>query len=293
MLVTPRPGVDRSNLLTILQSARDGAFNLQGGGSGSAFDRLVAYLNWASDAVSMLHSQISDRDLERLVLTSRYEQLLAGVGSLAGTDTITVVNLLVSLELRQRVEAFDKVIAALRQLIERWSMSDLFVVADSSFYITHPEKLEALHLAEVVGFQDGPIHLLFPMVVVDELDGLKESKDRHARWRAGYTLAVLDRLFQDGRQAARLREADSEIKRTTGLRCGEVNVEILFDSPGHVRLPIEDDEIVDRAAAIQAIACPPVGRKVVLLTYDTGQASRGRQAGLKVVKLSRAVDKEA
>jgi hypothetical protein len=59
-----------------------------------------------------------------------------------------------------------------------------------------------------------------------------------------------------------------------------VNVEILFDPRGNVRLPINDDEIVDRAAVAQALA----GRDVTLLTYDTSQASRGRRAGLRVMK---------
>ena len=40
--------------------------------------------------------------------------------------------------------------------------------------------------------------MLVPIVIVDELDRLKESKDKWVRWRAGYTLAVLDRLFADG-----------------------------------------------------------------------------------------------
>jgi hypothetical protein len=34
-----------------------------------------------------------------------------------------------------------------------------------------------------------------PIVIVDELDGLKRNDKDHTRWRAGYTLAVLDRLF--------------------------------------------------------------------------------------------------
>ncbi|MEV7364416.1 hypothetical protein ACWDWT_19485 [Streptomyces sp. NPDC003343] len=55
-----------------------------------------------------------------------------------------------------------------------------------------------------------------------------------------------------------------------------------MDQPGHVRLPITDDEIIDRAVAIQAIAV----REVRLLTCDTGQHTRGRAAGLKVTKVS-------
>lgn len=55
-----------------------------------------------------------------------------------------------------------------------------------------------------------------------------------------------------------------------------MTVELLFDPPGHRRLPINDDELVDRALAVQSLA----GR----VTFDTGQASRARAAGLQVVK---------
>ena len=46
------------------------------------------------------------------------------------------------------------------------------------------------------------------------------------------------------------------------------DLEIVFDPPGHSRLPINDDELVDQAQAIQALA----GREVTMFTYDTGQA---------------------
>ncbi len=60
-----------------------------------------------------------------------------------------------------------------------------------------------------------------------------------------------------------------------------MTLEILLDPPGHARLPINDDEIVDRAVTVQTTA----GRDVTLITYDTGHASRGRVAGLEVRKL--------
>ncbi len=58
--------------------------------------------------------------------------------------------------------------------------------------------------------------------------------------------------------------------------------------PGHVRLPLPDDEIVDRGRAVQIIA----GRPVTLLTYDTGQTMRARQAGLRPHKLSKPDEPE-
>jgi hypothetical protein len=55
------------------------------------------------------------------------------------------------------------------------------VVLDTSVYIEHDEKLDsALHLTP---FQDKRLHLLVPMVVIDELDGTK-TKARGPNGRA-------------------------------------------------------------------------------------------------------------
>lgn len=291
MLVSPRPGVNRENLLNDLRRVHTDVFNLRGGGgrARNAYERLLEYLNWASDAMSLLGNQISGADLERLVLTRRYEQLLAGVGTLGGSDAEKVVNLLVSLELRERVDAFDAAIKALDALIKRWSGPGDFFVPDSSFYIEHEQKLEdAGFHAYIATWPDHPVHLLVPIVVVDELDGLKRSKDKHVRWRAGYTLAVFDRLFARMTERALLKQPEVSPENRSVVVHGAVTLELVFDPQGHVRLPINDDEIVDRAAAIQAL----VGRDVTMLTYDTSQAMRGRRAGLKVEKLSKPIGEE-
>lgn len=114
-------------------------------------------------------------------------------------------------------------------------------------------------------------------MVVDELDRLKESGGAQPRWRAGHTLGRLDEVITSGTTGIlhhpAPREGQSIIRRVTA--------EIVLVQPGHVRRPIPDDEIIDRAATIRAIA----GRDVRLLTCDTGQGTRGRVAGLKVTKL--------
>ena len=137
-------------------------------------------------------------------------------------------------------------------------------------------------LALKLGARGDPIHLILPIVVVDELDGLKQAGQPQVRWRAGYTLAVLDRVLRNGTGPARLREEDFSALDTGGIPRGEITVEILLDPPGHRRLPINDDEIVDRALAVQPLA----GRAVTLLTYDTGQATR-LPAGLRAAGADR------
>jgi predicted ribonuclease YlaK len=128
-----------------------------------------------------------------------------------------------------------------------------------------------------------------PIVVVDELDGLKKSKNPRERWRARYTLAVIDRVLVDPAVPGRLAPEDFSVLGKGGIPRGAVTMELVFDPPGHSRLPINDDELVDRALALQPLA----GRDITLLTYDTGQSTRARGAGLKATKLTEAEEGEA
>jgi hypothetical protein len=100
------------------------------------------------------------------------------------------------------------------------------------------------------------------------------------RWRAGYSLAVLDRVIREPGAVLRKANAGQNCDSDDPAR-GEVTVELLFDPPGHARLPNADDEIVDRAVVAQALA----GAPVTLVTYDTGQSTRGWAAKLRVTKL--------
>ncbi|WP_328743541.1 PIN domain-containing protein (plasmid) [Streptomyces caniferus] len=280
MLITPRPGADRRNIREALTNAHTAAGNLQGAGPETGFSRLMRYLNWATQTASFLRHQISDADIDHLVLTRRYQSLLGSCGSLAGSSQERLVNGLVNLEVAERIQAFEEALEALNAQIGRWNGLEWFVVADSSFYIHHPDKLADVDLHQVLDLPpDKHLRLLFPIAVVDELDGLKDAGKHQARWRATHTLGLLDSTL-GGSTFGILRRADSSGE--PAMWRGEVNVEIVLDQPGHVRLPITDDEIIDRAVAIQALAA----REVRLLTCDTGQHTRGRAAGLKVTKVS-------
>jgi hypothetical protein len=280
MLITPRPGADRRNIREALRNAHTAASNLQGAtGPETAHSRLMRYLNWATETAGALRHQISDDDIDRLLLTQRYQSLLSSCGTLAGSIQERLVNALVNLEVTERIHALEEALGILNDRIERWTGREWFVVADSSFYIQNTDKLSEADLHKLLGLPPGDdIRLLFPIVVVDELDGLKESGKHRSRWRASHTLGLLDEVL-NGSTFGVLRRADRSGE--PALWRGEVNVEIVLDQPGHVRLPIADDEIIDRAVAIQSLAA----REVRLLTCDTGQHTRGRAAGLKVTKV--------
>lgn len=113
MLVSPRPGVSREDLLKTLQAVRDAVFNLRArSGTPTAFQWFLSYVDWTNDAVRMLTNRISTTDLDRLVLTKGYGLLISGTG-LAGGDAERALNGLVSTELDQRVAVFDDAIKAL------------------------------------------------------------------------------------------------------------------------------------------------------------------------------------
>jgi hypothetical protein len=277
VLVDPLPGAARERVLEVLRDVSTAVVNARGT-SGTTADIYNEYIRWANKAAGQLSRVVRADDVDRLVLTRRY-WLLQSMGGDAGT--LHVTNLL-NAELDERARVIEEAHQDLKGQIERWSRDGVFVLADTSFYIEHPAKLEEVDFAGLLKIWEDPVHLLVPILVVDELDGLKRSSDRQVRWRAGYTLAVIDRLLPHPSQPAVLRAADfsSLDNRTGGIPRGEVRLEIVFDPPGHSRLPISDDEIIDRTVAVQALA----GRPVRVLTYDTGQSTRARRAGLAVEK---------
>ena len=88
------------------------------------------------------------------------------------------------------------------------------VVPDGNFYIHHPDKLEVADIGDRSRCGGTRAHVVVPLVVVDELDGLKRSSKRDVRWRAGYTVAVLDRVFEHGTLAWLARATPKPLART-------------------------------------------------------------------------------
>jgi PIN domain len=280
MLVTLYRGANREDVVRTLrdiQSAAQSAGNVHG----QAQARLAAYLEWATNSIGMLEHRVSPADIDRLVLTRSYDRLLAAAGSLTGEDigTQRVLNGLVSNEIQQRWQVLDEAIRDLDSQGRRWPQGTVYAVADTSFYIDHDSKLRETDFAHLLSgvWHDKPVTIIVPIIVLDELDGLKQrGGTAHVKWRASYTLAVFDDIFtKAGTQTILRRPTDD------GTR-GPVLMDILYDPPHHERLPINDDEIIDRALAAQNTA----GSRVTLLTYDTSQAARARRAGLAVNKLS-------
>jgi hypothetical protein len=95
-------------------------------------------------------------------------------------------------------------------------------------------------------------------------------------------------VANNGTGPAVLRAAEPSLPGSDRSPRFEFSSEIVLDPAGHVRLPINDDELIDRTLAIQDLA----GRPVTLVTYDTGQSTRARAAGLFVIKLTKPIGDE-
>jgi hypothetical protein len=199
VLVTIYPGANRDDVLSTL---RDIASKVHDAGNahGPAHARVAAYLEWATNSVRMLERRVRTADIDRLVLTRGYDRLLATAGTLTGADISTqrVLNGLVNHEIQQRSQALEEAIRDLDAQARKWPQDTAYAVADTSVYVQHEDKLLDLDFASLLfgAGPDRPVTIIVPIIVLDELDGLKQrGGTAHVKWRASYTLAVVDDLF--------------------------------------------------------------------------------------------------
>ena len=239
----------------------------------------IEYLRWFRETSRILRGRIARKDVDGLLPTASAWQVSSITPEPWNRDVLVG---LVDTEFSVRIDDLTAAHDALQVEIERWDQPGRLLVPDTSLYINHPNKLDDMVLADDLHERETPLRVIVPIIVIDELDGLKQSSKNDVRARARQTLAILARVLSNGVGRARLREADFTPLNNGGIPRGEVTVEILFDPPSHQRLPINDDEIIDRAVVMKGLP----GRPVTMITYDTGQTMRARAACLEVLKLS-------
>ncbi len=276
-MIRPLFGATFEQLIRSLRECVASARQITANQSGSVVDIYNSYLSWCSDTIHVLSSCVVPKSIEELVLTKRHWILQSLVVSVVGP-----VRLLVQSELADRITSFDSAITELESARNRWSGPGSYYVLDSSVYLESPFKLEEPEfVASFSKDQKRPAQIVLPIVVIDELDRRKYSgSDDHRRWRARYTLAVLNRVLAEDVRKPGLLRTGGEVLRGTPV--DQVTLEIAFDSLDHLRLPSNDAEIIDRTLSYVFAATS----NVVLVTYDTAMATMALSQGLRVVKLS-------
>jgi PIN domain len=270
-----RPHADGESVLRLLAELKAELENARGG---TVPVRYSDYMHWANRSILMLRSLISPADLESLILTRGYfalQQFLQTQWS--QVELLSVVGNLVDLEIEDRLQAFTNAHHELQYWSGAFDSIGAIVLADSSLFIHHEQKLENWEFtADLHDTSSHDVCLVVPIAVVDELDRLKEHTVPHTRWRAAYSLALISKVVGEGATVGSMRPPS--------LSHGEVLIRILFDPEGHIRLPLADDEIVDRCVALEGVT----KRKVTFLTCDTGQEFRAKAAGLETRKFDTA-----
>jgi hypothetical protein len=263
------PGADLVNTRRILDDARMGAINNRN--ERNPEDLLFKYLQWARTYADMLYDLIRPAQTHDLLLTPTYWALLTSTSAGRGITLPTI-----HAEYDSRKKVLEAAIAQLDAERERWSLGfGPIVVLDTGIFIEHeldfPDSLASIE-DRIAPADPGstyaggsPVQFVIPLQVIDELD--KTKADR-SRGRARIALARLNEVFTSPLSAATVE----------GLRAGSA-VHLLMDDPGHVRLPIEDDEIVERALYLDAVSTGTRG-SVGVACMDTGMDLRVRVKGL-------------
>jgi len=221
------------------------------------------YIDWATAQARLLQNCITSQAVEELILTRSFYSLLDN-----STGSVPRGFPLLDGELEARKAHLSNELDVLNRAIARWNDHLPLVVLDTNVYLHAPTDFTSIDLWKHVG--EEAWHILIPITIVDELDRAKDFPGRKTdrgkestRDRARRTL----RMFEE------LVGAPDEAVKPKGSK---FVAEIVLDPPHHTRLSNTDDEIIDRAATISAIA----GRDVHLITYDTGMLMRARGAGL-------------
>jgi hypothetical protein len=274
-LLRPIPGASRDALSNTLAESKAGVENIRGAGL-QIGARYREYMTWANTGIRALRRLVSQEDVESLIASRGFWELHRQG---QGQDPL-VTSELVDSEIDERIRAFEAARGELDYWHGAFTRFAAIVIPDASVFIHHAQKLEEWDLVPDLGLRfHEELCLVVPIAVIDELDRLKENSASTARWRSAYSLAVIDRVVGLDARRGRLKEAN--LTPTVGESTrGEVWLQILFDPPQHERLPLADDEIVDRALALQGLT----GREVDLLTFDTGQSTRARAAGVRALR---------
>lgn len=279
MLINIEQDADLASLIKDLEGLSSEVRNLRGPARMFTADEVRSeYLKWVSDSRRRLRSSMGVADIDQVVITPRFGAVMALQPAHAGSMLWEAA---LRASITEEIEEVERQLQAAVSSLKQWARrletrTGHFVVADSSVYCHHQDRLDVWdvgHDAGVHSSQD--VHLVVPMPVLDELDRQKDRGQGGAKTNARTTIQILDGLLPSGE----VRPPD--MKGLEVLR-GSLTVDLWPDPHSHQRLPIADDEIIARAAAFQALA----GRKVTLLTGDVGMSIRARLAGLKPVRLN-------
>jgi rRNA-processing protein FCF1 len=259
------PGASIETLMTALNRICNAANDARAGDGTQVYEK---YIRWAVDATRSLGYLVSQEDLDRLVLTRRYWTLQSLVPGELST------NLALQLELEQAANGIAAARDDLQAQLSSWPVSEErehVLVPDTNVFLHHEQEFPDVPWEDIVNAAAyEPIHIVVPLVVIDELDQAKRRQETRSRARTA--LKHLDRMALKPRRLYVLRQSSQD---------GQIDVRVLSEGRGHVRLPRPDAELVDVVRGLGDL----LNRDVTIVTFDTGMVVRARAAEVRVKKL--------
>lgn len=258
----------------VLQAALERVLNEATGLTASGTKLLPAYLRWATDSVSRLRTHLGNHDVDRLVRTSTFWT------ALGLSPESPVIAHLIPGELHARQDDLRQVLASVTSFRQRFldvPEAALLLVPDTNVLIAHAESAREADWRGIVHHyvrHFDTVRLLIPLVVIDELDKLKQHTNQKTRTGARVMLKLIHGLIGNRPES---RPVLQEATQTSG----RVTIEVLMESPEHIRLPRADDELIDVVARLRGM----LGERTVFTTFDTGADLRAAVKGIKHVRL--------
>jgi hypothetical protein len=201
-----------------------------------------AYFKWVSVAVMQLGLILTEQEMGRLVLTDGF-RLVSVIPLNSATERLVMV------ETDARAHQWAELMKEILAWRQRWSDGSVIVVPDTNVYLHHEFMFDAIGWRSLVGARElEPVRVVMPMVVLDELDGLKgrltKTKPKeHLRYTAREIATRFERP-----DARSVLEPEQRLMAAT-------TIELFPDPIDHVRLPRNDSELADRSRLLADTTC--------------------------------------
>lgn len=235
----------------------------------NAEERLRSFLDWCNAAEGMLGNHFFESSLFDHLHVSRAQAM-----NLTGKP-VYMVNGFLNREYRAWETAFGTEIQRLGRLKIFAAVPGHPVALDTSALMEGPFFTESAWASVDPSLTGESVRLLAPILVMEELDGLKSSRDGRARDRARRTIRMLAELH-----------GSTPTQAVPLPRHPETTIEVVLDSDSRQRHPSNDAEIVYQALLIRDL----LGEQTMMATRDIAQMYRARAAGLRVAFIPPVVE---
>ncbi len=256
----PRAGVSAPHALAQVEALIREARQIDAAFPGDTELLAHKYLVWVESAERSLGANFGREAIERL-LSDRYWQIV----QLDGRNHR--VSRLIENEVLVQIERLDGLLTLLRRAAASMVLDEeeTILVLDTNVFI-YGLPVKQARWDELVDTRD--CRIVVPLAVVDELDRVKDfGKD--ASHAARSALKDLGAIY-----GGQLNAERQHVR-------AHVSIQLLGESPGHVRQPRVDDEIIRQALIIESLT----QRSPVIVTRDYGMRFRAFAASTPVLDL--------